>query len=235
MAADELNGNLPPIEPSRPGTIIASPRFEVPVDVHLILRRTGNHGAEVLLSRRAGDVYASGLLHLPSGHLDGPHEDVVAGVIREAKEETGVIIDRADVRAAVTVHHRSPAGGARIGFFFEVTRWQGTPSIRESHLCCEMGWHRLTALPTDMVAYCRAGLEAYRRGARIALHFQQPGDPVEYRPGTEQRLTLLTDAARTNAARTNAALADAARTNAALADAALADAALADAALADAA
>ncbi|MFF4948399.1 NUDIX domain-containing protein [Streptomyces chattanoogensis] len=138
MAADELNGNLPPIEPSRPGTIIASPRFEVPVDVHLILRRTGNHGAEVLLSRRAGDVYASGLLHLPSGHLDGPHEDAVAGVIREAKEETGVIIDRADVRAAVTVHHRSPAGGARIGFFFEVTRWQGTPSIRESHLCCEM-------------------------------------------------------------------------------------------------
>jgi Ser/Thr protein kinase RdoA (MazF antagonist)/8-oxo-dGTP pyrophosphatase MutT (NUDIX family) len=171
-------------------------RHTEPVDVHLILRRDTDGGPEVLLSRRAGDVYASGLLHLPSGHLDGPHEDVVGGVIREAEEEAGIVIDRADVRAAVTVHHRSPAGGARVGFFFEVTRWQGTPSIKESGLCSEMSWRRLATLPTDMVAYCWAGLEAYRQGARVALHFQQPGDPIEYRPGAEERLTLLPDASR---------------------------------------
>jgi 8-oxo-dGTP pyrophosphatase MutT (NUDIX family) len=168
----------------------ATLRHEVPVDVHLILRRPGDSGTEVLLSRRAGDVYASGLLHVPSGHLDGPHEDVVTGVIRETEEETGIVIDRADVRAAVTVHHRSPAGMARIGFFFEVTRWQGTPSIRESHLCSEMSWHQLAALPADMVAYCWAGLEAYRQGARVALHFQQPTDSIAYDPAND-RLRLI--------------------------------------------
>lgn len=36
-------------------------RHRVPVDVHLILRRDTSTGPEVLLSRRAGDVYATGL------------------------------------------------------------------------------------------------------------------------------------------------------------------------------
>lgn len=43
-------------------------RHTVPVDVHLILRRDGEAGPEVLLSRRAGPVYASGLYHCPSVH-----------------------------------------------------------------------------------------------------------------------------------------------------------------------
>ncbi|MFB6477748.1 NUDIX domain-containing protein [Streptomyces virginiae] len=86
------------------------PRHTVPVDVHLVLRRDGALGPEVLLSRRAGPVYATGLWHLPSGHLD-PGEDMVEGVIREAREETGVLIVAADVSAAVTVHHRPPGAG----------------------------------------------------------------------------------------------------------------------------
>lgn len=43
-------------------------RHMVPVDVHLLAVRDGERGPEVLLSRRAGGVYASGLWHLPSVH-----------------------------------------------------------------------------------------------------------------------------------------------------------------------
>ncbi|MET8290077.1 NUDIX domain-containing protein [Streptomyces sp. NPDC005132] len=71
----------------------------------------------MLLSRRAGEVYAAGLWHLPPGHLDGPHEDIVTALLREAREETSVVIDPADVRAAVTVHHRAPGGSSHTGFF----------------------------------------------------------------------------------------------------------------------
>ncbi|WP_433177330.1 phosphotransferase [Actinoallomurus sp. CA-150999] len=156
------------------------PRHTEPVDVHLILRRDGTAGPEVLLSCRAGQVYVTGLWHLPSGHLDGPHEDVVAALIREAAEETGVAIEAADVRFAVTVHHRSPGGSARIGVFFEVRRWQGTPQILEPAVCDAMDWYRLDDLPSPMVAYCRAGLDAYRAGDRLAVHFQQPADPIAY-------------------------------------------------------
>ncbi|MFF5538077.1 NUDIX domain-containing protein [Streptomyces cinerochromogenes] len=48
-----------------------------------------------MLSRRAGDLYAAGCRHLPSGHLDGPCEHMVTALLRETREETGVVVDHA--------------------------------------------------------------------------------------------------------------------------------------------
>ncbi|MEU0216125.1 phosphotransferase [Streptomyces sp. NPDC006265] len=172
--------------------MIGGQRHAEPVDVHLILRRETSDGPQVLMSRRAGQVYAAGLWHLPSGHLDGPHEDVVTALIREAREETGVVIDPADVRAAVTVHHRSPQGASRTGHFFVVQRWKGEPEIAEPDVCDAMDWAPLHALPTQVVAYCRAGLDAYSAGARLAVHFQLPGDPIAFDPSAD-RLRLVPD------------------------------------------
>ncbi|MFJ4316507.1 phosphotransferase [Streptomyces lavendulae] len=166
-------------------------RHTVPVDVHLILRRDGESGPEVLLSRRAGPVYASGLWHLPSGHLD-PDEDMVEAVIREALEETGVRIETENVTAAVTVHHRPPVGSrSRIGVFFDVRRWSGRPRIMKPDRCDGMDWYPLDALPDPLVAYCRAGLDAYRAGLPAAVHFQQPGDAIEHRSDGPDRTRLL--------------------------------------------
>jgi 8-oxo-dGTP pyrophosphatase MutT (NUDIX family)/tRNA A-37 threonylcarbamoyl transferase component Bud32 len=168
----------------------AGQRHKEPLDVHLIALRDSNAGPEVLLSRRAGAVYAAGCWHLPSGHLDGPWEDVVTAVVREAREETGILIDPADVRAAVTVHHRAPGGRTRVGFFFEVRTWQGSPRVLEPEVCDGMGWFPLNALPEPMVAYCRAGLDAYRADARVAVHFQESGDQIAYTSESD-RLRLV--------------------------------------------
>ncbi|MFK0154336.1 phosphotransferase [Streptomyces sp. NPDC090493] len=165
-------------------------RHTEPLDVHLIAVRDGDGAKEVLLSRRAGAVYAAGLWHLPSGHLDGPGEDVVTALVRETREETGVLVDPADVRTAVTVHHRSPGGSARVGFFFEVRHWKGDPRIMEPAVCDGMDWFRLDALPAPMVAYCRAGLDAYKAHARLAVHFQEPEDAIAYDPATD-RLRII--------------------------------------------
>ncbi|MFV0131643.1 NUDIX hydrolase [Streptomyces sp. HMX112] len=167
-------------------------RHTEPLDVHLIALRDGPAGPEVLLSRRAGDVYAAGCWHLVSGHLDGPWEDMVTALVRETREEAGIVVDSADVGAAVTVHHRSPAGGARIGVFFEVKRWQGIPQVMEHRVCDAMEWFPFDNLPEPMVAYCRAGLDAYRAGARMAVHFQEPGDPIAYAPDAD-RTVLVPD------------------------------------------
>ncbi|MFE0779026.1 phosphotransferase [Streptomyces sp. NPDC058861] len=152
--------------------------------------REGGKGPEVLLSRRAGAVYAAGHWHFPSGHVDGPFEDVVTALVREAYEETGLVVDPDDVRAAVTVHHRAPGGSARVGFFFEVRRWSGMPEVREPAVCDAVGWFAFDALPEPMVAYCRAGLDAYRAGVPVAVHFQEPGDPIGHAPAAD-RLHLV--------------------------------------------
>ncbi|MFJ8011087.1 NUDIX domain-containing protein [Streptomyces sp. NPDC096339] len=166
-------------------------RHTVPVDVHLILRRKGEGGPEVLLSRRAGPVYATGLWHLPSGHLE-PGEDMVAAVIREAREETGVLIATRDVTVAVTVHHHPPTGTrSRLGVFFEVRQWSGEPQVMEPDRCDGMDWYPLDVLPAPMVAYCRTGLDTYRAGLPGAVHFQQPGDTVEHNPDGPDRTLLL--------------------------------------------
>jgi Ser/Thr protein kinase RdoA (MazF antagonist)/ADP-ribose pyrophosphatase YjhB (NUDIX family) len=171
--------------------VTGSQRHTEPLDVHLIALRDGVAGQpEVLLSRRAGDVYAAGCWHLVSGHLDGPWEDMVTALVRETREEAGVVVDPADVRAAVTVHHRSPAGAARVGVFFEVRRWEGDPQVMEANVCDAMDWFALDTLPEPMVAYCRAGLDAYRAGARMAVHFQEPGDPIAYTPDADRTVLV---------------------------------------------
>lgn len=171
--------------------MIVKQRHTEPVDVHLILRRETVNGPEAFLSRRAGKVYATGLWHFVSGHTEDG-EDVVAALIREATEESGVLIDPADVRFAVAVHHCPPSGKARIGLFFEVRTWQGTPHIREPAVCDAMGWFPLDAPPTPMVAYCRAGLDAYRNGHHMALHFQNPDDPIPYDTDVDRRRPVHT-------------------------------------------
>ncbi|MEY9956758.1 phosphotransferase [Streptacidiphilus sp. MAP5-52] len=164
-------------------------RYSEPVDAHLILRR----GDEVLLARRAGSPYANGLFNLPSGHVDGPEEDIVDSVIREAREEAGITVEREDLRLAVIVQHLNPFGKQRTGWFLEATRWSGgEPRICEPELCTEMGFWPLDALPDkELVAYCHAGLDAYRHGQRVVLHRQQPGDTVAFQPDGPERSHIL--------------------------------------------
>ncbi|PWI41821.1 methyltransferase domain-containing protein [Streptomyces sp. ICBB 8177] len=156
------------------------------VDVHLILRR----GDEVLLARRSGTGYADGLLNAPSGHVEDG-EDVREAVIREAYEEVGVVIDPAAVRAALVMQHKAPDGAPRTGWFFEARDWRGEPVNREPDKCSGIGWHRLDALPDDMVAYCRAGLDAYRAGDRFVLHWHRPGDAIAHDPVGPGRAVVL--------------------------------------------
>ncbi|MFD3574120.1 trifunctional class I SAM-dependent methyltransferase/NUDIX hydrolase/VOC family protein [Streptomyces sp. NPDC058644] len=170
--------------------IPAPSRHKEVVDVHLILRR----GDEVLLARRANTGYGDGLFNVPSGHVE-PGEDVRTAVIREAKEEIGLDLAPEDVSAELVLQHRGPGEAARIGWFFEATYGTGgEPFNAEPEKCDGLSWHRADALPDDMVAYCRAALEAWRTGQRFALHWQEEGDAVRYERGGAERAVALAPA-----------------------------------------
>ncbi|MFF2851829.1 trifunctional class I SAM-dependent methyltransferase/NUDIX hydrolase/VOC family protein [Streptomyces sp. NPDC058001] len=169
------------------GTLAAaSPRHTEVVDVHLLLRR----GDEILLARRAGTGYADGLLHAPSGHVEDG-EDVRAAMIREAREEIGLALTPDDLRVVLVMQHRGPGGRPRVGWFFEATYGAGgEPYNAEPDKCAELTWSALDTLPDDMVAYCRAGLESYRKGDRFVLHWHTDEDPITYDTTTDRAVAL---------------------------------------------
>ncbi|WP_078876513.1 trifunctional class I SAM-dependent methyltransferase/NUDIX hydrolase/VOC family protein, partial [Streptomyces sp. 150FB] len=157
------------------------------VAVHLILRR----GDEVLLARRSGTGYADGLLNSPSGHVEDG-EDVVRAMIREASEEIGLELAPDDLRVALVMQHSGPGGQPRTGWFFEAEYGcGGEPYNREPEKCSGLSWHPLSALPDDMVAYCRAGFDAYREGARFVLHRHADDGAAAYAPGGPDRAVRL--------------------------------------------
>jgi SAM-dependent methyltransferase len=158
------------------------------VDVHLILVR----GTEILLARRAGTGYADGLLNAPSGHLEDG-EDVRSAMIREAREEIGLDLSPDDLEAVLVMQHRAPDEQARTGWFFLARQAEGDPLPvnAEPGKCSGIGWYPLDALPEDMVAYCRAGVDAYRAGHRFLLHLHEPADAIAHDPKGPDRAVPL--------------------------------------------
>jgi 8-oxo-dGTP pyrophosphatase MutT (NUDIX family) len=141
------------------------------VDVLLLVIRDDR----VLLAERAGTGYADGQWNLPSGKLEDG-EDLVAAVIREAREEIAIDLSRDDVDMVTSVHNRNANGRARVGFFFHARRWQGDPYNAEPHKCARIDWFPFDRLPANTVPYTRAGVELFLRGERFGL--QGWGDDV---------------------------------------------------------
>jgi 8-oxo-dGTP diphosphatase len=122
-AADARAGDLSGITVDRPRVI---------VDVNLLLRDADR----ILLGLRRGG-FADGMYSLPAGHLE-LGESVRDALIREAREETGIIIAAADARFVQVMHNSYGIG--RMAFFFEARTWTGDITNREPDKCQELCW-----------------------------------------------------------------------------------------------
>jgi 8-oxo-dGTP diphosphatase len=129
---------------------VAPERFASIIDVHVILRRADR----VLLLRRTGNVYATGKLCLPSGHLEHG-ESVCQAAVREAFEETGITLGPATLRHVLSIHQRNRGtSDTRVGFTFEPSAWTGEPVNAEPHKHSELIWVLRGSL--DVVPCCAA-------------------------------------------------------------------------------
>lgn len=133
-------------------------RTKLPVAAHAFLLRDG----AVLLLRRWGTGFEDGKYGLPAGHLDGGEPATVAAA-RECREEVGVAVAPADLRAVGMVHWTAPAGEG-IDLFFAAAQWAGEPTPCAE--CDEVRWCALDALPAETIPFVRRAIERHLRAGQ---------------------------------------------------------------------
>lgn len=131
------------------------------IGVHLYLERPD--GTVLLGLRHPDSAFAPSTWHALAGHCE--QENAITCLIREAREEAGLHIERHDVELVHVVHHIDKAGDRpRMGLFFRARAWNGEPELREPDKCIQWKFWDLAALPDDLVPYTRVALEKIQNG-----------------------------------------------------------------------
>ncbi|WP_329020590.1 NUDIX hydrolase [Streptomyces sp. NBC_01601] len=131
------------------------------VSVHLYLE--DNHGRILLGLRHPDSVYAGNTWHFLAGHCE--REEAVSCLVREAREEAGLVIEPSDVELVHLVHLvDSPSARPRIGLVFRARAWSGTPTVLEPDRCVEWRFWNPKDLPAAVVPYTRQAIDAVLAG-----------------------------------------------------------------------
>ena len=125
-------------------------RFKLMPGVCILLQKDD----KVLLLKRENTGYEDGKFGFPGGGVDG-NETIPKAAIREAYEETGVIIKEKDLDVIHVTHVRYPLDDQSryqeesIVFLVVAHTWEGEPKIAEPHKCSEVRWCDINDLPEE--------------------------------------------------------------------------------------
>ena len=119
---------------------------------HVYLKRRG----QVLLQQRRATGYLDGFwVASAAGHIERA-ETARACAVRELAEELGVHVRQQDLEL-LTVMQRTDGSDnlreQRVDWFFEVSAWQGNPTICEPSKCSGLSWFDFADLPSPMPDY----------------------------------------------------------------------------------
>ncbi|MET8570143.1 NUDIX domain-containing protein [Streptomyces sp. NPDC004783] len=132
------------------------------VGVHLYLR--DEQGRILLGLRHPDSAYAGGTWHFLAGHCE--RESAITCLVREAKEEAGLIIDPEEVELVHLVHLvDSPGTPPRMQLVFRARAWSGAPENLEPDRCVEWRWWDPLRLPTEVVPYTRQAITSILGGS----------------------------------------------------------------------
>lgn len=122
-------------------------RYTLRAATYLILEKEGR----IVMLRRQNTGWQDGNYTMPSGHLEAG-ETISQSMVREAKEEIGVNIEKKDLQL-VHVSHRLSAESGRvyIDFYFKVKSFQGEIINGEPEKCDDLSWFALDSLPPNIL------------------------------------------------------------------------------------
>ena len=122
--------------------------------VHMIITKDN----KILLQKRKGSKLWPGYYALPAGHID-EGENQYDALIREAKEELDIEIDKKDISNSYVVLRRNyfEIDGSKlepyIDYYFEINNYKGIPKIVEDDKCDELIWSDKDDLPEPFINY----------------------------------------------------------------------------------
>jgi 8-oxo-dGTP diphosphatase len=108
------------------------------------------HEEQVALILREHTGWMDGFFCLPGGRVE-QNEAGMAAAIREANEETGVVLRPEELQHALTVHDASGTDSIWLQTVFEVLRWEGELYNAEPQLHAELAWFDLKSLPKNIL------------------------------------------------------------------------------------
>lgn len=127
-------------------------RFKCPVAVHIFLMKEG----KLFLQLRNNTSSFAHQYYVLAGHIEG-NETFRQTAIREAFEETGIIINKDDLKLA-TICHTNTDGQEYIQIYYWCDKWQGTIQNLEPDKCTSFGFFPITQLPDNIVPQLKIAL-----------------------------------------------------------------------------
>lgn len=123
-----------------------------------------NGQEQVLLLRRFNTGFKDGMYSLVAGHVD-PGETFTQALVREVREEAGIVVSPEDAQVAHVMHRKSDTDGSeRVDVFFVVRKWSGEVTNCEPGKCDELSWFEFAKLPENTIEYIRVALGHIRDG-----------------------------------------------------------------------
>ena len=126
--------------------------FTLRMSVQLLLKKNNRF----LLNLRHNTGWDDGMYAFVGGHIDG-NETAKQAMIREAKEEIGIIINPNDLQVVHVMHRKTNC--EYIDMFMMCDRWQGEISNCEPQKCKELRFVATTALPENTLGYVKKVME----------------------------------------------------------------------------
>lgn len=114
---------------------------------------------KIFLLKRKNTGFLDGMYDMIAGHVE-LGESFTQALVREAKEEAGVVIDIKDVKVIHIINKKGQEEGSsdRLDIFVQVSKWEGEIQNMEPEIHEELGWYDMDNLPENIVPYVKQGL-----------------------------------------------------------------------------
>lgn len=126
-------------------------RYYSRLAVNLVLTRVNEAGEkEILLQLRQNTGYMDNMYDFAcSGHVE-KGESFANALVREAKEEIGIVIEEKDLEFLAINHHFQTD---HVQLFFGTKSYLGEPHICEPEECGGLLWAKIDELPDNTIPY----------------------------------------------------------------------------------